>query len=511
MSDGILQHIRAIGGGLSNAIIYPLQIDKSAREVRIKLVTDKTFTPDERIAAEKAVRPYVPDYFNFSVNIVKLSPDEEMVKRKIFEAIEKGYKAVSAVMLSEDVKVERTESGFSYTIAVPRDLLGASNLCDGVTAYLKKTFCGEFYGERVDADRSVNDIIIEEEPDEIEYEVAARYFDIADFGFIEGDTIRKRAIYISDLNLVRDEVVICGAIVDIKERKYTNKRGEEKEYLTFILNDGTGSAYATYFLRMRTAEKVKALRVGEYIVMTGKNEEYKGNLRFTGNYIDRGRPPVGFIPEKRASKPVPKYYHAVKPKPFTDMEQTDIFDEQFIPDCLKQNSFVVFDLETTGLNSSPTSGNMDKIIEIAAYKISGGEIAESFTTFVNPERKLSDEIVSLTGITDEMVSSAPTCERVMPDFVKFCSGSILVGHNIAGFDFKFVDYYCAKQGYILDRKIIDTFPLAQELLFLSNYKLNTVAEHFKINFNHHRASDDALATAKIFIELIKLKKNLPTL
>ena len=180
-----------------------------------------------------------------------------------------------------------------------------------------------------------------------------------------------------------------------------------------------------------------------------------------------------------------------------------------MPECLKGHSFVVFDLETTGLNSSPVSGNMDKIIEIGAYKIEEGEITECFSTFVNPERKLSEEIINLTGITEEMVADAPRTEDVMPDFYKFCYGSVLVGHNIAGFDFKFVDHYCANQGYILERKIIDTIPLSQELLFLSNYKLNTVADKFGVTFNHHRATDDALATAKIFIELIRLKKSLP--
>ena len=152
---------------------------------------------------------------------------------------------------------------------------------------------------------------------------------------------------------------------------------------------------------------------------------------------------------------------------------------------------------------------MDRIIEIGAFKIENGEITESFTTFINPQRKLSEEITALTGISEDMVKDAPIYEDVMGDFFKFCEDCILVGHNIAGFDFKFVDYYCASLGYILERKIIDTIPLAQELLFLSNYKLNTVADKFGITFNHHRAIDDALTTAKIFIELIRLKKSLP--
>ena len=83
---------------------------------------------------------------------------------------------------------------------------------------------------------------------------------------------------------------------------------------------------------------------------------------------------------------------------------------------------------------------MDRIIEIGAYKIIDGCISEQFSTFINPQKKLSEEIIKLTGITEEMVSSAPVYEKVMPDFFKFCDGSVLVGHNAAGFDFKFVDY-----------------------------------------------------------------------
>ena len=155
---------------------------------------------------------------------------------------------------------------------------------------------------------------------------------------------------------------------------------------------------------------------------------------------------------------------------------------------------------------------MDRIIEIGAYKIVNGEISESFSTFINPERKLSDEIIKLTGITEEMVADAPNYEQVMPDFYKFCYGSVLVGHNVVGFDYKFVDYYWSHLGYLFDRKLIDTIPLSQELVTgLSNYKLNTIAAKFNITFNHHRAVDDALATAKIFIELIKIKKSLPKL
>ena len=199
------------------------------------------------------------------------------------------------------------------------------------------------------------------------------------------------------------------------------------------------------------------------------------------------------------------------PEQFEDYTQADFFTDTSLPECFKNTSFVVFDLETTGLNTTPVAGEMDGIIEIGAYKVINGEIREKFSTFVNPERTvpLEPRIIELTGITDEMVNSAPSYKDVLPDFVKFCDGSVLVGHNAVGFDFKFIDFYCRELGYAVDSKVIDTLFLSQKLLRLANNKLNTVADYFGITFNHHRAEDDALATAKIFIELIKIKKSLP--
>ncbi|MDE6075276.1 MAG: ribonuclease H-like domain-containing protein, partial [Clostridia bacterium] len=341
------------------------------------------------------------------------------------------------------------------------------------------------------------------------YEIAPRTFEIADFALLEGTATPKTAVYIADLNFVSESVVICGTITYIREKPITSSSGKEKLMYYFTVNDTTASTRVGYFARQKSLDKIKQLKVGDNIVLTCKTELYNGEVRTTANYIDYGSIPSGFVPEKRASKPVPKYYETVFPEPFMDYTQSNLFVDTKLPDCLKNNTFVVFDLETTGLNSSPAGGVMDRIIEIGAYKVIDGEIKESFTTFVNPQRKLSAEIINLTGIDQKTVDGAPTYEKVMPDFFKFIDGCYLVGHNAANFDYKFIDYYCSQCGYVPERKLFDTIPLAQGLLRLSNYKLNTVADHFGITFNHHRASDDALVTAKIFIELIKIKKSLP--
>lgn len=512
MNNKILEAIRASSPNLKNSILRAVSVHKGLNSVEIEVVTDCTFTEEDRRNANIAVRPLIPNTFTFKLIIAKLSPDCEMVKNKILQAINLYFKTISVTLNDDDVIVKKTDRGFEYTVAIMPFMQISTDVCDKITEYLKKNYCGEFYGQCVVSNRSADEIQIEEKPDEIEFEVPVRTFKIENFAFLEGTKIQTTAIYLADLNFASEEVVICGSVEEIRERTYTNKKGIEKSYLSLTISDTTASAYVTYFIRQKSYDKIKNLKVGDFIVCTGSNEEYRGSLRYTANTIDFGRYPKNFVPEKRESKPVPAYYHYVDPQPFSDLEQGDFFTKSFIPDCLKENTFVVFDLETTGLNSSPVSGNMDKIIEIGAYKIENGQIMQSFSTFINPQRKLSDEIKKLTGITDDMLSDAPTYEDVMPDFFKFCSGSILVGHNIEGFDFKFVEYYCARLGYILERRTIDTIRLSQELLLgLSNYKLNTIADKFNIAFNHHRATDDALATAKIFIELIKLKKTLPRL
>ena len=511
MVNDIVAEIRSASINLRNCILRSVEVYGARRLVTVNLITDTAFTQIDKTKALSVIKKYVPAYFECGVEIVKLSPDCEMVKRKITEAVCGYSKAIFATLSDSDIKVEKVEGGFNYTIAVAPSFLN-NELCGKINDYLKKCYCGEFSGKCVPSQLNLEELEVEEEPDEIEYETPIRRFEIEGFEFLEGEKKQDTAVYLADLNFAAEEVVICGTIEDMRERSYVNKNNVEKSYLSLVINDTTASAYVTYFIRQKSAEKIKALKIGDSIVCTGANEQYKGNLSFTAKTIDFGKIPQGFVPERRESKPVPVTYKVVKPQPFVDAEQSDFFTERVVPDCLKGKTFVVFDLETTGLNSSPVSGNMDRIIEIGANKIVDGEITESFSTFINPERKISEEITKLTGITEEMVANAPTYEEAMPDFYKFCYGSILVGHNIVGFDFKFVDYYWSRLGYIFERKLIDTIPLSQNVLFgLSNYKLNTIADRFGITFNHHRAVDDALTTAKIFIELIKMKKSLPNL
>lgn len=166
------------------------------------------------------------------------------------------------------------------------------------------------------------------------------------------------------------------------------------------------------------------------------------------------------------------------------------------------DSYVVFDIETTGFSSIK-----DKIIEIGAVKIVGGHITDTYSTFVNPERPIPYEITRLTNIDDGMVSDAPSIEDVLPEFLAFCDGCALVAHN-AGFDVGFIEQNCRYQEIGCEFTYLDTVAIARILLpALSKYKLNIVAKALGVSLeNHHRAVDDAMATADIFIHFIRMLK-----
>ncbi len=165
-----------------------------------------------------------------------------------------------------------------------------------------------------------------------------------------------------------------------------------------------------------------------------------------------------------------------------------------------QDDFVVFDIETTGF--SPVN---NRIIEIGAVKVSGGEIVDRYSTFVNPDVPIPFEIEKLTGIRDDMVIDSPQIDKILPGFLNFCDGCILVAHN-AGFDMSFIIENCRRLGYSSEFTYVDTMNAARVLLpGQARHTLDAVAKTLNISLeNHHRAVDDAECTAHIFVKFIKM-------
>lgn len=163
---------------------------------------------------------------------------------------------------------------------------------------------------------------------------------------------------------------------------------------------------------------------------------------------------------------------------------------------------MVFDIETTGL--SPTN---NRIIEIGAVRIKDGRIQDTFSEFVNPEVPIPYTITKLTSITDAMVQNAPTIEVILPKFLEYIGDASVVAHN-ATFDTGFIRENAKRLGLVFDSTIVDTMTLAHILLpELGKYTLDRLCKQFGVvNEHHHRACDDAAATAEIFVKMIKMIK-----
>lgn len=176
-----------------------------------------------------------------------------------------------------------------------------------------------------------------------------------------------------------------------------------------------------------------------------------------------------------------------------------------VDDCetrlLNEVDFVVVDIEATGAKMPP-----NRIIELGAYRIRSGKVVDSFLTLVNPEISIPRFVISLTGISNEMVKQAPLFAEVAPKWLEFVKDAVLIAHN-APFDTTFLNHEIARvyPGHRMVNPHLCTVTLSRRAVpGLANYRLDTVADHFSIPiFERHRAGSDALATAEVFLRILE--------
>ncbi|HOO32500.1 MAG TPA: PolC-type DNA polymerase III [Thermotogota bacterium] len=185
-------------------------------------------------------------------------------------------------------------------------------------------------------------------------------------------------------------------------------------------------------------------------------------------------------------------------KEFLDEVKTDAIHEK-----ITAMDYVVFDFETTGL--SPLN---DEIIEFGAVKVVNGEVTETFSELVDPGRPISEKISEITGITNEMLKGQPKIDEVLPRFMEFIAGTVLVAHN-ANFDYRFLKQQALKVlGLDYNNAYVDTLSLSRSLLNMKSNSLDKVVKALGLDdFNHHRAFEDAKITADVFLKLAEIATN----
>ena len=452
----------------------------------------------------------IPEDINIKIDfdVIQVIPDT--VKRFIAEYIRKNYyKALEDRYIQKDIKVVIKDA---VSIWIPVDTSIYSfcinkGLKENIEEYLnsKYNLPNFVYFTQVDIPHEIKERRIEKN----------KYIDdgivVMTKGYrILGHTVSSFPKYISKYTTPREGVAICGKVISLEKKVSSGG----KLYFKFELQDPTGKMSCMYFSRSKVKEGKDISKSKSSFEHVKLNDE----IFVAGNLIkdQRSNTIKMFVDsvytceideEATLSKisytknqlqktivPQPQVYNVEK-----NNIQTSMFEEhEYICPLLRHNTFVVFDLETTGLDLDKS-----KIVEIGACKIENGNIVSTFTTLIDPEMPMPISAQEVNKISDDMLKSAPLFEYVIEPFEDYCKGCIVVGHNAKNFDVPMIKNRFKDYGFDFNHPCIDTMDLHKQ--FDPNAKkssLNYCMERYSlVNENAHRAMSDALATAKLFIYL----------
>lgn len=495
-----LSDMRSLDERLKNLRISSIEIERGERKIRYNFICDQAI--DETLQQkmlEEAEKITAPVFETVQIGVKKIVSNDQLINTEIYKFLNDNYPSISIFLKPTDIMSTVVGDVVKYVLRLTADgaeYVKKNGAMNKLNEYLAKRFCSDFAGSTdvKEAEESIS--LLSEEVFESELQkIEHRTIKVKDVLVIDDIAMGDTALYIEDA--VSGDVTVCGKVTDIAERETKNG----KPFLIIHIDDTTGRTSGVYFSKKSTYHKIKEIAVGDAIIARGNIGEYNGRRSFTFDKINRCTFPEDFVKKDKYKRAVPKDYKLIFPTEATTVKVKSVFDDDgLLPKELTENTYVVFDIETTGLDLMNNG-----ITEIGAVKIINGRIAEQFTTLVKPDYHISDEIIKLTGITPEMVKDSPKIGTVIPDFMKFIDGAVVVAHN-AEFDTKFIKRFAGAEEFEMKNKIIDTVELARaHLPQLRRHDLHTIAEHFGIVFHHHRALSDAYATAEAFIELMKIK------
>ena len=373
-------------------------------------------------------------------------------------------------------------------------------------------------------------------------------FDAESAEILKGKSIREKPVSINEaVKGLGERAVVVGDIFDSETKELRN----EKTVVTFDITDYSGSLKVKIFGSNKEIEEMKlsGLKKGMTLLVSGKvdYDNFARDIVLNPNSIIKVKriPKMDTYPEKRVELHCHSNMSAMDAvtDPVTlinraaqwghqAMAITDHGCVQAFPDCMYNmpknfkviygmeayvvndierdmvmygddsrsfdDEIIIFDVESTGLNF-----RTDRLTEIGAVKLKNLQVVDSFNTKVNPGKHIPEKITELTGISDDDVKDAPDEAEAMRKFMEFCGDKpVLVAHN-ARYDTNMINQVCKRQNITFVYSWIDTLVMCQSMLpEMGRHRLNLVAKHLKLGkFDHHRASDDALMLAKIYIEL----------
>ena len=467
---------------------------------------DCSFSKDDKLA----LTTYLTDELSLNAKLVvkfqKSYLDQSLIQNAVLGYFKKFRASLASVLTLDNISVSVSEFGVEVTIAFPEKVLESlaiDNLEIDLKKFLNSKFIAEFFCKFCPRE-NLNFAEIDEK---IKASLLARAkavkpisrYKVFDVFKLIGNEITPEPEYMSNIRGSKSSVILAGRIQNFAKKTYKRMRKEvevEKTYYKFTLHEDNRYIQMVYFCPKNNITKMDKLVDGTDVLVIADIK--KENNNFSGYIRSLSLCQINEVVRKHSKEKINKY-SIVHPQKYEVFSQGNIFDETKKFDSnISNNTFVVFDVETTGLDAETC-----EIIEIGAVKVSGGRIIEKFQTLVKPKKPISILITDITGITNEMVANAPTIEGVIKDFYLFTKNTILAGYNV-GFDIKFIQTAGREFGIKFQNEVQDVMVLARQKVQCKNYKLLTVVKALNLTLdNAHRAFFDALATAEVLLELSK--------
>lgn len=496
--------------------LYNVIYDENKNLATLRFVYNyDSFTDSDRKRIQAHVEEYFKQAFKVKTKFKKYFIDEDIITVSLLNYIQNSFFGIAKDIDKNNIKVKKQDYGYkvAFTCDTPiYNYLIAANFIEKSTAFINKImfdkieiFLHEKSSNTTDILETRSTKLLKKYTEDIISDERIKVSPSNVMNLI-GKIEKSKEVYLPEGQVFQsDNITIGGYVNYFTQNKYLSKQKDsngkqiEKDYYTFELSYNDSAVRAIYFPRKNDVEKIKVLKNNKCILVNGILEGDDDRLTLKArNIAFASLPQIKKKEETQSFKDVNDSYQLIHPQPYQVVEQQFLFAENtVVSNFLKDNTFIVFDIETTGFDHVK-----DEITEIGAVKIINGEMVESFTTLVKPKQSIPKEVVDITGITDSMVKDAPSIEEVMPDFYKFCDGAILVAYNI-NFDYKFINHYGLKSGYKFKNKQIDAMYLARiGIPGLKRFTLKDAVTKLGITLtNAHRAMFDTVATAKLFLAL----------
>lgn len=446
------------------------------------------------------------EQLDLRVKFMRAFVEENLIRKALGAYFKNRHKLVTSYLTDKNFTIKITPIDVIIEVeASPRmaTFFSEHKISNDLAKFLKAQFLTEFTVILKENADLVDDIDIENVVMKTYRKPAQRYA-VEIIKEVAGKNFIPRPEYMNNIREPKAGVIVAGFLKKIERREFIRKTGkyvgQARTYFNFQLQDERGKLEGVYFCPKKYVADVDALEECMYVLVQGDVRVNQiGKLCLYAEKIAlASKIEVEELPTTLEDKK--EEVVAVKTEKLTALQQDTMFGAAITyNEKIKDKTIVVFDIETTGLDFAT-----DQIIELGAVKIENGNIIEKFSTFVKPTKKIPYEVVELTGITQDMVEDAPPIEYVIKDFYEFTRGCVLSGHNVIGFDIKFIRREGEAMGLEFDNEIIDTMKEAQasRKLKITRFNLGAVVKALGLVLEGaHRAWNDAYATAQVLLKL----------